>query len=279
MDTKSLEETIETLSDALGKITIRINEVSLLIEKELKSRQQYIRQTVEKQFLPDLGAKSLARLRQSVPQFVAPYVISTFNDHRKLFGIIPRPGTAAALTLMRAKLANYLDQNRFGKLVEIHTRLEFLEHQQETLNRNSTEVSGTIALLEKAWKAKLPVPEDVLGQMQYWKSDSQTAGRRQPAQSNFAKAQQANSNSYSSVSDDTDWWLYAFTGIPTSARTWFLSALSEDHHRNDAPVPGGSTGYDGGGASGDWSSKSGDNLAAAAGFAAIATDDSLGRYS
>lgn len=95
------------------------------------------------------------------------------------------------------------------------------------------------------------------------------------------EASSASSSSYTSSDGDGDLWLYGFTGIPTSLRTWFLSSLTESRHESHSHKiePGGSTGYDGGGASGDWSAPKNETLAVATGISTIATDDSLGRFS
>jgi len=285
MTDTTLHETIGELATALSKVNVRLAEISADVDEQMKVRRKFLQESAA-DYLPDLSEATLRKLRDKLPLYLTHEVLQAFSDYRKVLGIFTRPGTAAVLTLLRTKLASFLDRSMYGKLTEIDQRLSHLGEQRDQLSKSATELANTISLLEKARQNGKNVPQPVLSQLQEWRQTQRvrrppTSGTASRMVSGPGEASSASSSSYTSSDGDGDLWLYGFTGIPTSLRTWFLSSLTESRHESHSHKiePGGSTGYDGGGASGDWSAPKNETLAVAAGISTIATDDSLGRFS
>jgi len=183
----------------------------------MKVRRKFLQESAA-DYLPDLSEATLRKLRDKLPLYLSHEVLQAFSDYRKVLGIFTRPGTAAVLTLLRTKLASFLDRSMYGKLIEIDQRLSQLGEQRDQLSKSATELANTISLLEKARQNGKNVPQPVLSQLQEWRQTQRvrrppTSGTASRMVSGPGEASSASSSSYTSSDGDGDLWLYGFTGI------------------------------------------------------------------
>ncbi|MFM0737282.1 hypothetical protein PQQ51_08565 [Paraburkholderia xenovorans] len=111
-----LRKLLEQITSAIGRLSLRRE--GLLERAELAE-------------LPTLTTNVIRRLRHRYPSFLTPTRTALAHRHAKLWGIFNRPGTLAALQVLRAEYRTYLES---GSFVQTEDReLQVLEDQATRL--------------------------------------------------------------------------------------------------------------------------------------------------
>lgn len=260
-----------------------------------RDRKKYLVQTAER-LLPAVTSQVLESLRFSTPGFVSSEIEKAFRSQKKFLGLFTRSGYGHTLSLLQSQFASYLDETRHGELKSMDAELASIAMKIERLWSNHKELLEILKLMKQADAKKGNLPEALRDKVV---AISSVINNRKP----LSATQSRPSPQYPSVvvqqDDYSDLLVYLATDFPTSARTLLLSsiqsipAVTETTTRTNTDSFGGGGGYsntdtiEGGGSfSSDTGISAGAvtgavvgvGVAAVAGVA-IATDDSLGRYS
>ncbi len=278
----------QALQRSLDSIATQLLSFNAALTNAKKKRADHIEAEVER-LLPSISDDVLKNLQAAAPSFVDDTVQQAFADNGKFLGIFNRPGYQQAFAALRTRLAQHVDHSRMGALPRMDAELESIITERNELEKMQRETHDSLRMLEQATKNNVVLPPEAMAQISLMAANARDIAdgknaaqlrneRRLPA----AIADPALRRFNDDDSDDTDSWVYFATLIPSGLRSTLESELSRPG-MDDVQGRGGS--FDGGGASGNFSSltdieedisrianQSVDN-------APIATDDRLGSFS
>lgn len=126
----------------------QLAEIGATLTRLQQDRKEKVNRIVE-QSLPDLSSDTLTRLKNNYPGFVDQVVLTTFQEHRKIFGLFTSPGTANALILLKARLAHFLNTHREEELREIDKLIANFSESKQTSEKTRMTRESFIDSLEK----------------------------------------------------------------------------------------------------------------------------------
>lgn len=259
-----------------------------------RERKSYVVKAAER-LLPAVTKQVLANLQISTPGFVSYGIEKAFRSQEKLLGLFTRSGYAQTLSLLQSQYASYLDENKHGDLKSIDAELANIAMKLERLWANHKELLELLKLMKQADAKKGNLPEALREKVV---GISSVINKRKSPSVAQSRTSPQYSSTVSQQDDYSDLLIYLATDFPTSARTLLLSSIQSipevtETTRSNTDTFGGGGGYsntdtiEGGGSFSNDPGISpgavtgaviGVGAAAVAGVA-IATDDSLGRFS
>lgn len=302
---QDVSEAITSLSRAILDIERQSADLEAERADLTRKRKNTLSQTIER-LLPAVTATVLCDLRVAVPGFVDASVEKAFKPQNKMFGIFRRSGNDQTLTSLQARLASYLDENKFGDLKNLDAEQAALLVRIYRLWRNQKEMLDILKMMKHAEQKKTFLSADLSTRVSAIsariKQHETSCRRTGSARDKCDDYSDANS---SSREDGSDLLLYLATDFPTSVRTAMLSAIQSTSNivapgspvestRTNTNVFGGDDGgysntdviHSSSGFTNDHGMSAGAIIGAGVGVAAaavaglsIATDDSLGRFS
>ena len=191
--------------------------------------------------VPDLSAESLARLRQLAPAVINSKIAEAFRV-RKYLGMLITTRYRHALYDVQIALRAYLDSTSVERLGQIAPSWKQSSEWMNSFIVKAKQHCDTLALRreelrriydrlsQERQRGRTTVPRAVVPSL----DDSvQTLKRRAKAEAS------PNTTQGWAENDDFDLWLYFLTDIPSSARTWFFSAVDfhpAGNHANPSPA-------------------------------------------
>lgn len=256
-------DTVSGLNRAIGAIKSRLKEIGLREGALRKERAKGLGEG-SRQLIPQIHGAVLASLRLQVPNYVDDVVIRAFRRKSKWLGFITPPGYAATLQALRTRLASHLDRSGWGEIREIDSELQRLAAERAELGARAHDLEALlaklgngkpVAVLDEATERVFEDVAKVVRAVKETPEPGKGGGRAgaPPDRSGRGKglggavAALASSSSPHQHGDSLgDLWLYAFTDIPSSARTLLMSAARHEHPphepRFEPEVPGSGAG-------------------------------------
>jgi hypothetical protein len=253
-NTSDLVAAIASLSGALETV----ERISAAHDEEIaqlntKRKSQLVWCAAE--FLPAINKRVLAKLRSEFPEFVTLEIQQAFAKHAKFLGIFGGSGYEQALSMLKTRMASYLDETKYVSM-EIDDQIAELSQRLEHLRTQGKETRELLKLLDQALKKSLPLPPQVT---EHVTKIAATYRARQHKAAHYSSRGNARVSSTSHVSteevdDYNDVMLYMATGFPTSTRTLLWDMIQTQQETTVETIRGGGGSFGGAGADGGWSS-------------------------
>lgn len=274
------QDAVDGLARSLESIEARLRTLDEALSGVGEERRAAI-QNKATDLLPSIANNILSELRRQVPGFVDQPVREAFANHRKIFGLIPKPGYSRTLAILRTRLASFLDQSGHAILTILDSRIRALTVDKAALSTRQSDTLDLLRSLERSRKSGGQLPPQAIVEIN--NIASRASAIRTKQQSIYARTAKGTGRANTSSgadSDDSDLWLYMVTDIPTSLRTLQLHFGSSHHAEQSHTAPserfiGGGGTYDGAGASANFEQEAGWSRETSV----IATDDRLGAFS
>ena len=246
-------DTVSGLNRSIGAIKGRLKEIGVR-EGSLRKERAKVLDAGSRQLIPQIHGAVLASLRLQVPGYVDEAVTSAFRRKSKWLGFITPPGYAATLQALRTRLASHLDRSGWGEIRAIDSELQQLAAERAELGARAHDLEALlaklgngqpVAVLDEATErvfadvAKVVrAVKEAPGQGKEGRPAGGPPGRTGRGAALGAVASLAASSSPHQHAGDGfgDLWLYAFTDIPSSARTLLMSAVQHSHRQHETHI-------------------------------------------
>lgn len=246
-DKQALEMAIGSMTKAIESIEKQISDYDVRIEQERKSREQSIQSFVEEN-LPDISNAVLIGLMNKVPAFLNGSVRKAFSENGKFLGIFVTKKYRHNLSLLKTNLASYLDQvgersvfskNEIFNIINKHNvSIKDLVDSRAEFVLRSKDAMKLLEVLQEAYTKNTPIPPSLKERVVYLgQSDN---NRKKFAESRHGRYKsELNSSTTSrrddsSMNDDSAFWFWYITGIPTDTRTLMFDAIYDHQREIDA---------------------------------------------
>lgn len=226
---KHLSDAEEALSLSVESMERRITGIDAELGKLRALRKFVIQQNIS-QFLPDFSSKTLRLLLTSKPAFVTAAVTAEFAKYKNLFWFFKPPGADQALAELQTRFTKFLVEQLSGELADIEHQVLELSKEKNDISRRQNEALELLRLISSAIKTRKALPVVLQDEIRSIADQGQRVKQQISNRAGQSSRYEATVPANSHVTSD-DLWLYAFTGIPTSTRTfmWDFMRPAHDH--------------------------------------------------
>lgn len=208
------------------RVAVLAEQVSGLQEQRRTLIQEHVQR-----LLPGFSGRAWSGLQAECPGFANDAVVmDAFDTYRKRFFLFSPPGADSAMSTLRARLAHYIDQEQRFDVAEIDRQIREVVDARERAEQQLREVARAMRVFSVMKKVRTAPPEVRSALRTMAQRRSSAPVQRVLSNSGRSYTATSSSSSYTNESGD-DLLLYLWTDIPTSARTWMLSALSSHDER------------------------------------------------
>ena len=246
-DKQALELAIGSMTKAVESIEKQISDYDVRIEEEREKREQSIHSFVENH-LPDSSNVVMLDLMTRVPGFLNRDVRKAFSENSKFLGIFATKRYKKNLSLLKTNLASYLDQigerpiSSSSDIINIVNKyndsIKDLVENRAAFVLRSKDAMKLLEVLQEAYAKNAPIPPTLKQRVvELGQSDS---NRKKFAESRHGRhkselnASATSRRDDSSMNDDSAFWFWYITGIPTDTRTLMFDAIYDHQHEIDA---------------------------------------------
>ena len=165
----------------------------------LRSRRRIVLTDHISTYLSDFSSHTLILLKKTFPKFATFDVITIFEHNKKFLGLFWRSGSRSELAALQTRFTKFMSKN----------------------DKYSTQIPDEVQILIQSIADNGARLKRLNG------------GRYAEKRIHYDSAPSSNIDNYD------DWWLYGFTGIPTSSRTLMMSFIqsqsSQNHSQHENP--------------------------------------------
>ena len=285
---------IDGVTQAIERMDARIASLDAL-ERAAKEARTKRLDALVRDAIPEISPTVIARLRTEYPSFASrTKVESAFRENRKVLGLFKRSTYDLALLVLKTELKAYLESAGAAKVQE--EEMQQASAERSRLYEQRQEAMGVLKSLERMLRSGSKIQEAEKDIVKHLATKGRAMGQARVDRRFVGPASQMTNHQHTmswqgegSTSNASDLWIWMLTDVPTSVRTLVGSMVAQSH-RSDTHVA----------SEGTWSSREEPNVFETARLKdaeekswapqslqcasddsspAIATDDSLGRFS
>jgi hypothetical protein len=203
-------------------------------------RKDYLVKTAAS-MLPAVTKAVLADLRIAKPLFVTADIEKAFRSQRKFLGIFTRSDYSQVLNLLQSRLASHLDEGKHGDLKRSDVKIASISARLEELWGKHAHIIEIISLMQQARSRDVVLPKDLQAKVARISSIGNQGSVKKASASRRESASHAPQYSARGLDDYNDLITYVATDFPVSVRTLMLSAIDNYQAPSPASVPAAST--------------------------------------
>ena len=234
---ESIIEAQEYLSASVDSMENRISRIDDELSS-LRSRRRIVLTDHISTYLSDFSSHTLILLKKTFPKFATFDVITIFEHNKKFLGLFWRSGSRSELAALQTRFTKFMIEENVNGIAEIDRQISELSEEKTKVARMQNDALELLKFMSKNDKYSTQIPDEVQILIQSIADNGArlkrlNGGRYAEKRIHYDSAPSSNIDNYD------DWWLYGFTGIPTSSRTLMMSFIqsqsSQNHSQHENP--------------------------------------------